>query len=47
MYNNIYKIIKQKRQEMLKKLFPSKLAYELIPTDSDIIAEIDNYINEL
>lgn len=32
---------------MLKKLMQPELAYELIPTDSEIITEIDNYLNEL
>ncbi len=32
---------------MLKKLLQPELAYELIPTDSDIITEIDDYIRDL
>ena len=32
---------------MLNNLFPRKLAYELIPTDSEIIAEVDSYIRDL
>ena len=42
-------VIKQKEglTKMLKELFPGKLAYELIPTSSPVIAEIDSYIREL